>query len=341
MREIFRQAVGIDVSQDELVVILGRLYSDFQVEFTTDRSFANNPSGFKALLSYAGKFANGLPIQYAMEATGVYHEQLAYFLSDHQVAVSVILPNKISNYFRTLEVKTITDKTAAQAIALFALERRLEPWSKPQRIFRTLKQLIRERGQLIDERTMQKNQLHSEKAEKYPSMESIRRIEARTALINSQIKEIQQEIDQAIKEDDSLLKKIQPLLSIPGVGKLTAVTIIAETNGFELIRNKRQLVSYAGLDVIEKTSGTSVRGKKKISKKGNRHIRKAMYMPALAAIRQETRFKHIYARLIAKHGIRMKAAVAIQRKMLELIFILWKSQQHYNPDFKNQMAESN
>ena len=78
----------------------------------------------------------------------------------------------------------------------------------------------------------------------------------------------------------------------------------AETNGFELIRNKRQLTSYAGLDVKEKQSGTSVKGMPRISKKGNKYLRKAMHMPALAAIRCDVRYGAIFKRLVSKHGIK-------------------------------------
>jgi transposase len=105
---------------------------------------------------------------------------------------------------------------------------------------------------------------------------------------------------------------------------------LAETNGFEHVKNKRQLVSYAGLDVREKQSGTSVKGKPRISKRGNRYLRKAMYLPALAAIRSNEQHRDIFARLVARHGIKMKAAVAIQRKILELIYVLIKNKTVYN-----------
>ena len=108
-----------------------------------------------------------------------------------------------------------------------------------------------------------------------------------------------------VKGDKEVKKSIELISSIPGIGTLTAVTVLAETNGFELIRNKGQLTSYAGLDVTEKLSGTSVKGKPRISKKGNRHLRKAMYMPALAAIRYDGRFKVLFTRLVTRHG-RMK-----------------------------------
>ena len=112
------------------------------------------------------------------------------------------------------------------------------------------------------------------------------RIIERIELITRQEQKIKLDIADIIKKDAMLPEKIELLTSIPGIGKLTAVIIIAETNGFELIRNKKQLVSYAGLDVKELISGISVKGKPRISKRGNQHVRKAMHMPALAAIRR-------------------------------------------------------
>lgn len=133
----------------------------------------------------------------------------------------------------------------------------------------------------------------------------------------------------------NILNKILRLMAL-----LTAVTVLAETNGFELIRSKRQLTSYAGLDVQEKQSGTSVKGKAKISKKGNRHLRKALHMPALSAIRNEERFTTIFVRLVSKHGVKMKAAVAVQRKLLELIYTLYKTNKPYDKDFlKNETGK--
>ena len=113
---------------------------------------------------------------------------------------------------------------------------------------------------------------------------------------------------------------------------------MSETNRFELIRNKRQLTSYVGLDVKEKQSGTSVKGKPRISKKGNKQIRRALHFPALAAIRHEERYKAIFARLVSKHGIKMKAAVAIQRKLLELTYTIFKNRTPYKVENKIDIA---
>ena len=144
------------------------------------------------------------------------------------------------------------------------------------------------------------------------------------ALLDSQEKEIMLEVKQLIESDSEMKQLIILICTLPGVGVLTAATVLAETNGFDLIRNKRQLTSYAGLDVIEKQSGTSVKGKPRISKKGNRYLRKAMHLPSLSAIRHDERFKAVFSRLVAKHGIKMKAVVAVQRKLLEMIYTITK-----------------
>lgn len=333
MKKIIKQVAGIDVAQNELVVTLGHTYEDLRIELYAHRVFANSPKGFTSLLNWVEKqCTESLQVHYVMEATGVYHESFTYFLADHERILSVVLPNKISNYMRTLDVKTITDKSCSEAITRFGLERNLDPWHKPNPIYKKLRQLTRERDQLVVERTVAKNQLHAESVEAEPNQSTVRRIKQRIAIIIKQIKEIESELRQVIGSDSQIKHFVKIISSIKGVGDLTAATILAETNGFNLIRNKRQLTSYAGLDVKEKLSGTSIRGKAKISKRGNRYLRKALHMPALSAIKHDERFKGIYQRIVSKKGIKMKACVAVQRRILELAYTLYKTNKVYDKD---------
>jgi transposase len=341
MTNIIKQVAGIDVAQNELVVSLGRLNQSLEIEVYSFKTFANKASGFMALEIWIKKHADPeIAVRFVMEATGVYHEKLAYHLSDQGHQVSIVLPNKISNYFKTLDIKTITDKTASQAICRFGLERKLEIWQKPKKIFKDIKQLTRERDQLIADRTVLKNQLHAEQAEAFPNESSLKRITKRIQLINKQEQEIKAELAAIVKTDGTLVEKIANITTIPGVGKLTAVIVLAETNGFELIKNKKQLVSYSGLDVKLKDSGTSVKSKPKISKRGNRHLRKAMHMPALAAMRYNEQHKAVFVRLVSKHGIKMKAAVAVQRKILELIYTIYKTDKPFDPNYEEAKSKS-
>jgi transposase len=334
MRKIVKQVAAIDVDQRLLVTTLGRMYDDWSPELYAQKTFPNTNNGFQALLEWVKKnMVAEVAVRFVMEATGVYHEQFAYFLDEHKEELTIVLPNKISNYMRTLEIKTITDKTASEAIARFGLERKLELWKRPKNIYKKLRQLTRERDQLVAERTVVKNQLHAEQAEAEPNKSSINRIKARIKMLDKQEQEIKAEISQLIATDAEMKKIMVLLCSLSGVGLLTAVTVLAETNGFELIRNKRQLASYAGFDVKEKQSGTSVKGKPKISKKGNKYLRKAMHLPALSAIRHDERFKAVFARIVSKHGIKMKAAVAVQRKLLEMMFTLYKTNTKYDKEY--------
>lgn len=333
--KVLKQVLGIDVSQKELVVTLGRMFEDLSIDLYAYKVFRNNEKGFLLLLEWVKKLTKDKSkVLYVMEATGVYHQKFAYFLDEKDHEVYVVLPNKISNYMRTLDNKTVTDKTCSEAIAQFGLERKLDLWHRPKKIYKNLQQLTRERDQIVFERAMVKNHLHAEQAEAEPNESSILRINARIKFLSGQEKEIKKEIENWVNKDADLKKEVENICTIPGIGELTAVIILAETNGFELIRSKRQLTSYAGLDVKEKQSGTSIKGKPRISKSGNRHLRKAMHLPGLTAVRWDDSFRDMYARIVSKHGIKMKALVAVQRKLLEMVYIIFKNKIPYDKEYE-------
>lgn len=334
---VLKQVVGIDVAQKELVVTLGRKFDDLSVELYAYHVFKNNKTGFNSLKIWVDKLTNqAVKTSFVMEATGVYHQKFAYFLDDKNLDIHIVLPNKISNYIRTLDIKTINDKTCSQAIARFGLDRKLAQWKKPKAIFRNLQQLTRERGQIVDERSIIKNQLHAENTEAEPNAGSLERMKQRIRFLNSQEKEVKNEIREIINSDLNIKNDIANICTIPGVGVLTAAIVLGETNGFELIQNCKQLSSYAGLDVKEKQSGTSVKGKPRISKQGNRNLRKAMHLPALCAVKWNNAYKEDYARLVSKHGIKMKALVSIQRKLLELIYVIHKSKIGFDKEYESK-----
>jgi len=334
MKNTIKQVVGIDCSMDTLDCGFGKLDTGLDQDIQNPSRFENTLAGIEKLVGWAEKRRDPeCPLAFVVEATGVYHELLAYTLTDLGYPVSVVLPNRISNFFRTTNIKTINDIASARMIAMYGLEKKLDTWNKPKPTYRTLKQLTRERNQLIDQRTITKNQMHAEKKEAIPLSSSINRMQQLVSLFNEQIDSIEKEISAVIAMDAQLKSRIGNLCTIPGVGLITAVTVVAETNGFDLIRNKAQLVSYAGLDVIEKQSGISVNGKKRISRKGNKHIRKALYFPAFTSIRMNPFHKNHYASLVAKHGIKMKAAVSVQRKMLVLLYTLWKTEKPFDAEY--------
>lgn len=343
-QKLIKQCVGIDCGKLELVCSLGVMQSDYSEKIVSTGSFKNTTEGFKKLEKWALKHADKtVSINYVLEATGVYHEKIALHLHKNGDKVSVILPNKAKAFTQTLSVKTVNDKTSSQSLAYLGLEKQLDCWQPPQPIYGELKQLTREREQLISERTQCKNQLHAEESGAWPNKSSIKRIRQRIKLLDKQMLEIEKEIEKIVDANEALKKKMKYVCSIKGIGLISAASIVAETNGFHLIRNKKQLVSYAGLDVVEKQSGISVQGRTKISRKGNKCIRKALFFPGLVAIRHTAPMKALYKRLVSKHGIKMKAAVAVQKKMLELVYVLWKKEELFQEDYlknKGQQAET-
>lgn len=134
LMSVLKQVLGVDVAQKELVVTLGRLLGDLSIELYAFKVFSNSEKGFLSLLTWTKKLIDpNTEVRFIMEATGVYHQKFAYFLDGHGYHLSIILPNKISNYIKTLEVKTITDKSCSEAIARFGLERKLDSWKRPKK----------------------------------------------------------------------------------------------------------------------------------------------------------------------------------------------------------------
>ncbi|PLK43849.1 IS110 family transposase [Emticicia sp. TH156] len=330
---IIRQNIGIDISKASISVCIAQKLLDQSVLFPSSKSFENTLSGFEKMNRWIQQFIDiTVEVHYTMEATGVYYESLAYWLFENQKPVSVILAKQFKSYAQSLNIQSKTDGIDARILAQMGVERKLSLWSAVSGQMRQLKQLSRERNSLMDEQTAIKNQLHALKHSYQPDQRSIGRIEGRLALIAQQIKEIQEEMSEILANDPALKERIANVCTIKGVSLITAIAIIAETNGFALFHSRSQLVAYAGYDVVRRQSGTSINAPTKISKKGNKHIRKTLYFPALSAAMHEPAMKKTYQRITEKTNIKMKGAVAIQRRLLVLIYTLFKNNQPYDPN---------
>ena len=332
--DIIKQVVGTDVSKDTLAVRYGTVDEQQNQQITESVTFTNNLKGFRELISFAKKKRGQLkaPLYFVMEATGVYYENLAYFLNAKHQKVIVILPNKTKNYSKTLNIKSKTDPLDARMITQFGLERQMQLWSVPSPLMKAIKALTREYNTKKDLIVQIKNQLHAKEYSHMPLKESLKRSQASLSFFEKQIKEIEKEIKELVKQDDDLNDRINKIDKIEGVGFMTIVSIIAETNGFALIENAKQLASYAGLDVVYNESGLK-KHKTTISKKGNKHLRKAVYMPALSAVKHNPQLKQLYIRLVIKKGIKKVALIAVARKLLILIYIIFKKNVDYVPNY--------
>ena len=329
-REIIKQNAGVDVSKDDIEVALSILSADYQVTVCSTRKFSNTVKGFNQLQDWVkNKKHPSESVHFTMEATGVYYEKLAYFLYEEgSYFLHVVLPNQARKYGQSLGIKSKTDKIDARTLAQMGLERTLRLWQPVSPGLLELKQLTRERDALVRNRTSVANLLHACRHQGKPNKDSIARSVKHITFLDKQVKEIEKEITDFVNRDKKLKTRLEYLLSIPGVGLLTAVTLVAETNGFAAFDSIKQVTSYAGLDIRIAESG-KWKGKSTISKRGNSHIRKALFMPSLSKIRHDQKTKQFYQRLKEKKGIGMVATVAVERKLLGLMFSLWKKEERY------------
>lgn len=335
---ILKQAVGIDVSKDELVCAIGRIDQTQTIHWGPGKAFANTLSGFSKLLKWAHKHcpSDQLPIWFVMEATGVYYESLAYYLAAAQMSVSVLLPNKTKHFAKSLKIKSKTDPIDAEILVKIGLERKLDLWKPATEQMRAIRVLSREYAELRRKRTAVKNQLHAKKHAFDVPRSTIKRLKQQIRFFDKLLLEIEKELREIVQADEFLAEKLARLETIPGLGFMTLIAIIGETHGFALIRNAKQLASYAGLDVVHRQSGKWV-GKSYISKKGNRFIRSAIYMPALSAIRCNTVLKQFYQRINTHKPAKKIGVMAVARKLLILIYTLWKNDTVYKPSEEAQL----
>lgn len=333
---ILKQTVGIDISYKTFDARFGTIDPQQNTIISQAKSFKNSPAGFKLFLRWFKKLivSHDVPLFFVMEATGVYYEHLAHFLLNHDYQVAVILPNKIRNYAKSLESKSKTDPLDAAVITRFGLERQLTLWTPPSETVKALRDLCREYHCLKANCTQIKNQLHALKSSFKPHRESFKRKTQLLKFLERQVALIKKELHALVKTEPELAQRLKNIKTAKGLGDMTILTVLAETRCFELVSNQKQLTSYAGFDIVFNDSGLK-KGKTSISKKGNTFIRKALFMPALSACRANPQMKELYKRLVSKGKNKKLAIIAVARKLLLLIYTLWKSNSVYIPDYKS------
>lgn len=336
-----KQGVGIDVSKKELSVCFSNLEQGQKLRILSTRTFTNNAAGLKKLDAWVHSLRKGeeAPLVVLMEATGVYYEDAAYFLKAQGHSVCVLLPNATKAFGKSLNVKSKTDAIDAKVLAQMALEREHREWEPLTPRMLRVKRLCRERVMLLESKTAALNQLEAMGSAHDADRDCTRRGRAHVRFLENQVKAVEKAIQREVAADPVLKAKVENVCSIKGIGLVTAATVIAETNGFALFRSKAQLVSYAGYDVVENQSGSSVRGKTRISKKGNSHLRRAMHFPALVAVKHVPEMSALYGRVFDRTRVKLKGYVAVQRKLLVLIYTLFKNDMAYDPERykKNQL----
>jgi transposase len=259
--KLIKKVTGIDISKDSFTVCFATLDNSLNQKISKAFTFSNDLKGFKKLIKAVDNIdvfrtpEIDIPLWFVVEATGVYYENLAYYLAENNFQVSVILPNKTKNFFKTLKTKSKTDSLDAAALAQYGLEKQLDKWQAPAPIFKQLKELTRELKSVTELLTQIKSKLHAKEHSHKADEQTIKRLSQQIMFFKKQQKLIAKQIKELVKSDKDLDDRIKKITTAKGVGFLTAVTVIGETTGFELIQNHKQLTSYAGYDPRHNQTG--------------------------------------------------------------------------------------
>ncbi len=337
---IIRLGCGLDISKDKFHTCFGVMLSDGTFVIKGTKSFNNTPSGISAFIEWLNKHhkkyskAEDLPFQIVMETTGVYHELICSHLHNASMPVCLEVASRVKKYLQSVGQYSKTDKEDARGICRMACERKMKRWQPFSSKIIKIRTALRHRKSLIETRNGLTNRLHAMSHSVNGNKEVVASIKRMIKLLDKEIKKAEELVNLLYEADTELSQRLNPIIeSIKGLGRITALTIVAETNGFEQIRNAKQLTSYAGYDIIENQSGTSSRPTR-ISKRGNARIRSELYMCALTMGRyKDGPFTDFFTRIRKRNPRIYKVAnVAVQRKLLILIYTLFKSSARYDPN---------
>ena len=341
--DCIRQCVGVDMSKNDFSVCFVKYTTEGKTIIKGTKKFLNTTAGFNQFIKWTDKKSTSdLQTRVVVEATGCYHETFAYFIRENtDYYLSVELPTKTKAFAKSLNVKTKTDKSDAKVLAQIGVERLLREWKPMSPQLLTLRQLNRHKERLQENKNVVFSQLHAHLHSYRPNKKVTAQLKSMLRVFDNQIKVITDLIKDTVALDEELQSRIDKVCKIKGIRLPTAAAIIAETGGFALFTSRAQLISYAGYDVVERDSGTSVRGKTRISKKGNRHIRRALYLPAMTASRYEPCCIALSERIKERTKIPMKANVAVQRKLLVLIYTIFKNNVEFDSHYQQRKTNEN
>jgi transposase len=315
---------GIDVSAKTLAVALQR---EGQERFE-QREFANTKLGRRQLVRWLLK--SRAAVRVVLEATGIYSLDVALTLDAAEgIEVAVLNPKTANRFAQTLG-RSKTDKADAVALAEYSLRMRFTPWRRPEENALELRQIGRYIAALGQEHTRSRNRLHAAEASGTTPRCVRDDLKRSMADLKKRIAELRREAVAVIRKDAELTRKLRQLDAIPGIAEASAVQLLGELAGLDPEMTVRQWVAHSGLDPAHRQSGSSVHKPSRISRHGNRHLRRALYMPALVGVRFDPHMKAFYTLLQARHKTKLQALMAVARKMLHAIFGIFKTNTDYD-----------
>ena len=306
---------GLEVSARELVVAL----EDQRVQ-----RYANTAAGHRKLLEALTR--GGRRVRVVLEATGMYGLDVALLLSAaEKVEVMVANPRAVRDFAKAMMQRSKNDPLDAVVLREFATRMPFRAWQRPSQNRLALWSITRRIQALNEQCRAKKNRQHAAGiSQSTPGC--VRRDIVRNLRVQQQaIKKLRQEAQKCLEQEAQLRQEYQLLVSVPGIAENSALQILGELAMLPADRDIRQWVAYAGLDPSEHQSGTSVRRPARLSRSGNRHLRRALYMPALTAIRWEPHLRGFYEHLVQRGKRKKQALMAVARKLLHAIYGMFRT----------------
>jgi transposase len=331
--------MGMDVAKDTFDAALvrpGQHYPQTPLREVPVKTFSRDPQGVAQCLTWMRTVLHKAPapptVRGIMEATGMYSIELCAWLCEQcaMLAPAIVNPEQTSAFAKSMALRNKTDHLDARALAFYGAERRPDPYEPLTPEHRQLRELSRYRDALIKEKVAEGN-----RAEQQPHTKLLRTIQAqRERQRTRDIKKVQDEMKRLIDNTPQLKQDYELLNTIPGVAFITTAVILAEMGDLRRFARARQATAFAGVTPRQTTSGTSVNGRPRMSKKGNARVRQALYMAAMSAIRFNAPLRAKYEALVQQGKAPMVALGAIMRKLLTIMRAMLLSNSKFDPQWK-------
>lgn len=288
----------------------------------------NDPTEIKAFLS--ARLKTGGPVRVLVEATGIYYLDLALIAAELGCEVMVINPKAAHNFAKALQLRSKTDRLDAGMLLEFLKRMPFKAWTPPRMVLLELRYYGRYLTQLTEDGTAARNRLHALTSAQVSPKALRADLRRAIAALDRRIERIRQEALALIQADPELQTAFTALTSFIGIAQTSAVSLLSELMVLPRHLSSRACVCHAGLDVRLHQSGTSVNKAPRISKHGNKYLRRALFMPALSAIQHDPHAKAFRQRLLDRGKKKMQANVAVMRKLLTAAWALVRNPARYD-----------
>lgn len=321
---------GIEISYLTVRIALGR---------QPQRVFDNTPPGHQAVLRFIEQTAGLRRVRVGMEATGNYGLDLALTLHGAGVAVMVANPRAVRHFAIADMRRSKTDRLDAEVLRQYAARMKFQPWQAPSPNALKLVAVARRLEALTAMLTAEKNRLHAHALSL--ALPGFVGLDIRRSLrsLERAIERLTRAAEAFIHDDPVLTERYHLLQSVPGLGRASAVHLLAELSLLAPDLDVRQWVAAAGLDPQHCDSGSSVHRPAHISKLGNAHLRHALYMPALVAVQHQSHLRAFYQHLLQRGKAKMQALVAVMRKLLHALYGMFHHHQNFDGTKVYALAE--